>query len=111
MQTQLTDVTSVAANATVDNAFDGKTGEYLTAPAVVALAVVAAAAGLNVTFMIGDKVIIDDEEASDANRWPIDPDDYGATGAGLPGDRIICRLRNTTGAAINTRSVAKVQPI
>ena len=96
----LTDRQSVAANATVANVLAGKLNEFLVDSSIVALYATAAAVGLNVSFIVGNEVIVDDQEVNAQNRMPLIPDDFVAEGAGLQGDRIIVRLRNTTALAI-----------
>lgn len=106
----MTDNQSVAANATVANALAGKVHEFLPEPSVVSLLAAAAAVGLNVSLLIGGEVVVDDQEISGINRFPIDPDDRVAVAAGFGGDRMILRYRNTTGAAIIVRSMVTVEP-
>lgn len=106
----ISDVRSVAANATVANAFSGKTQEFLTQPSVLQFAIVASAVGMFATILIGDTVIVEDQEVSGANRYPTFPDDFLYQGAGLQGDRIVVKLRNSTGGAITVNSVAAISP-
>lgn len=96
----MTDRQSVPANGTVQNVIAGRIGEFLAAPGSVVLYGTAAAIGLNFSLIVGGSVIVDDQEASAANRMPLVPDDFIAAAGGMQGDRVIVRLRNTTGAAI-----------
>lgn len=98
----MTDRQSVAANATVTNVLSGKIFEFAQRPSMVTLYATAAAVGLNVSFIIGARVLVDDQEVNAQNRMPIVPDDFLARGGARPGERIVVRLRNTTGAAIIT---------
>lgn len=96
----LTDRQSVGPNATVQNVLAGKLNEFLAENSVVSLYATAAAVGLNVSFIVSDSVIVDDQEVNAQNRMPLVPDDFVGNGGGFAGDRIIVRLRNTTGLAI-----------
>lgn len=96
----MTDRQSVAANATVQNVLVGKIFEFAQRPSVLRLYATAAAIGLNISFVVGSRVIVDDQEVNAQNRMPIVPDDFLAEGGARPGERIVVRLRNTTGAAI-----------
>lgn len=107
----MTDRQSVAANATVQNAISGKTMEYLAAPSRVRVGINAAAIGLFATVIIGTNVVLEDQEVSSINRFPQDPEDFILDEPGLPGDRIVVKLRNSTGAAIITFSAVKVTPV
>jgi len=96
----ITNATSIAANSTSANLLAGDINEFLGRAAVVSLFVTAAAVGIRAQLLIGQDVVIDDQVVSDANRFPITPDDFLARGGGLPGDRLTLRFRNTTGGAI-----------
>ncbi|MEE8607589.1 MAG: hypothetical protein V3S55_08295 [Nitrospiraceae bacterium] len=107
---QMSDVRSVAANTTVANVLAGKSQEFITEDSIVRAAIVAAAVGMFATILIGEEVILEDQEVSGANRFPTDPDDFNYEGAGVPGERIVLKLRNSTGAAIVVNSSVKVEP-
>lgn len=106
-----TDVRSVAANATSANVLAGKAMEFLNEDSKITLFATGAAAGLFSTLMIGDSVLIDDQEISGANRYPLRPDDMVDEGAGFAGDRLILRLRNSTGAALVGQTLLVVEPL
>jgi len=106
-----TDVTSIAANATSANLLAGKTMEFLNEDSRVALFATGAAAGIFVTLMIGNEVLVDDQEISGANRFPLKPDDFVDEGAGFGGDRLILRGRNSTGGALVIQSRLEVEPL
>lgn len=107
----MTDRQSVAANSTVQNVLAGKIFEFVGRPSMIQLYATAAATGLNVSFIIGGRVIVDDQEINAQNRMPIVPDDFLAAGAGIPGERVVVRLRNTTGAAIITFTRLDLTPV
>lgn len=106
-----TDVTDVLANTTSVNLLAGKAMEFLNENSVVRLFAAAAAVGIFVTLMIGDSVLVDDQEISGANRFPIKPDDLVDEGAGFAGDRLILRARNSTGADLITKTRVEVEPL
>lgn len=89
---------SVAANATTTNQLAGLQHEFLDRPANVMLAAAAAAVGINCTFLISGVTVVDDQAISQANRFPIVPDDVVTEERGI--GRMVLRFRNTTGAAI-----------
>jgi len=96
----ITGATSIAADATSANLLAGDINEFLGRAAVVSLFCTGAAVGLRAQLLIGQDVVIDDQVISDANRFPITPDDFLARGGGLPGDRLTLRFRNTTAGAL-----------
>jgi len=108
----MTDVgRSIAANAQTGNVLDGKPEQYLTRNSALAFYVVAAAAGIFATILIGDSVVVEDQEVSGVNRFPIRPDDLTARAGGAGGDLIFVRLRNSTGGAILCTTVVDVQGV
>lgn len=107
----MTDRQSVAANATVQNVLAGKLAEFLSDPSRVALYGTGSAVGLNYSLLIGGESVVDDQEVSAANRFPVVPDDFVAEGGGLGGDRIIVRVRNTTAGAITAFTRVEVNPV
>ena len=102
--TVMTDVQSVAANSTTTNVLSGKIEEFLPGNSMVQLAIVAAAAGMQVSFIVGNRVMVDDQEISDANVFPIEPDHVISASPGVGGERLSLKLHNTTGAAIIVRT-------
>jgi len=90
---------SVAANTTSSNRVAGLTHEFLDRPAQIILAAAAAAVGLVTSLLIAGVALVDDQSVSQANRFPIIPDDIIASEV-VGGGRILLRFRNTTGAAI-----------
>lgn len=89
---------SVGANAVSSNQLSGKTYEFLDRPAQILLAATAAAVGVNVTLLVGGVAVVNDEPISQANRFPVLPDDVITQERGM--GRLILTFRNTTGAAI-----------
>lgn len=90
---------SVAANSTSTNRIAGLTHEFLDRPASIVLAAAAAAVGVNASLLIAGVALVDDQAVSQANRFPVIPDDIVASEGPVAG-RIILRFRNTTGGAV-----------
>lgn len=108
----MTDVgRSVAANSSTANVLDGKPEVYLSRNSLLAFYLVAAAVGIFATVLVGDSVVVDDQEISGINRFPIRPDDLFARSGGASGDLVYVRLRNSTGAAILVNTVVDVQGV
>lgn len=107
----MTDVRSVAANSVVDNVLAGKIFEFAANNSIASLFATASAAGLRTSFTIGNEVQVDDQEISAANRFPVTPDDFVARGGALKSDRLVLRLRNTTGAAITAFTRLEVEAL
>lgn len=102
---------SVGANAVTANIFAGNLYEFPPGRSAVRIYSVAAAAGILITFSLGSFTVVQDQEISGANRFPIIPDDFVAEFGADPGDRIIVTLRNRTGAPIVVNTFADVDPL
>lgn len=90
---------SVAANGVSANVLAGQLYEFLDQPMPVLLAAAAAAVGINCTFLIGGVAIVNDQPISQANRFPVLPDDI-VTAVRRARGRLVLTFRNTTGGAI-----------
>lgn len=89
---------SVAANSVSTNRLAGLLHEFLDRAALVTLAAACAAVGLNTTLLIGGQALVNDQAVSQANRFPLIPDDIVTQEQGV--GRMVLTFRNTTGAAI-----------
>jgi len=107
----MTDRQSVAANTTISTVCSGKIAEFVHEPSAVRLFGSASAVGLNMSLIIGEEVVVEDQEVNAQNRMPIIPDDFVAEGGAFPGDRIVLKYRNTTGGAITAFSRVDVEPV
>jgi hypothetical protein len=107
----MNDRRSVAANTTVDNVLAGKIFEFAQRNSIIGLYAQASAVGLNVSFIIGNEVQVDDQEVGAQNRLPIVPDDLITRAGALRGDRVVLRLRNTTAGAITAFTKVDVDPV
>lgn len=102
---------TVALNAVSGNVLAGKQFEFAPAPSIVRFFCVAAAVGIFATISVGGVIVVNDEEISAANRFPIDPDDqFTAIGANF-GDRLLVSYRNSTGAGISVTTLVKIDPL
>jgi hypothetical protein len=91
---------SVAANAVSANQVAGQLYEFLPRRTTVLLAATSSAVGINCTLLIGGRVVVNDAPISQANRFPIVPDDVVTQEVGGAGNRLILTFRNTTGGAL-----------
>lgn len=108
----MTDVgRSVAANSSTANVLDAKAEVYLSRNSGLSFYLTAAAAGILATILVGDSVVVDDQEISGVNRFPIRPDDLFARSGGAAGDLVYVRLRNGTGGAVLVTTVVDVQAV
>lgn len=89
---------SVAANSVSTNQVAGQIYEFLARRSMLVLAACASAAGINVTLLVNGVALVNDQPISQANRFPILPDDIVTREVGV--GRIVLTFRNTTGGAL-----------
>lgn len=106
----MTYIASVAANTTVANAMSGKSHEFLTEPCVVTMGVAGSAVGLMTSLIVGDEVTVDDQEVPVGTTLPAFPDQILAQAGGLQGERVVVKLRNSTGGAITAYVKVLIEP-
>lgn len=106
----MTYIASVAANTTVANAMSGKSAEFLSEPSIITLGVAGSAVGLNTSLIVGDEVTVDDQEVPVGTTLPAFPDQVLAQAGGLQGERVVVKLRNTTGGAITAYVKVLIEP-
>ena len=102
---------SVPLNGTVDNILAGSAFEFARTNALVSMGVSAAATGTFVTFNSGADVVAEEFEPAILTRYPIIPDEMYFSDVAAAGDRLVIRVRNTTGAAIIVRVICQVTPL
>lgn len=108
---RMSDRREVAANSVVENVLSGKLHEFLPSNSLVRLMATGEAVGIRVSMLIGGESVVQDQEVSGANRFPVFPDDIVTEAAGLPGDRITVSVRNTTAGALDSFITVDVQPM
>jgi hypothetical protein len=102
---------SVAAGAVSDNLVSGSAFEYARVPSVVSIACVASATGAFVTIQAGPTIVLEESPPSVKTAMPVVPDDFLYVAAMAPGDRLVVRFRNPTGAAVTARLVAQITEV
>lgn len=102
---------SVPANGSIENALSGSAFEFLRSNAVVSMGITSAAAGVVANIQSGADVILEESEVAVKATYPIIPDEMYYNDVGVLGDRLVVRLRNTTGGAIVARVIAQISNI
>jgi len=99
---------SIAANSANENLLSGSAFEFLRGNAVVSIGVTAAATGIVCNIQSGADIVLEESAAYIKTQFPIIPDEMFYTDVGQQGDRLVVRVRNTTGAAIVVRCIVQV---
>jgi len=99
---------SLAANTTNQNIIAGSAYEFSRGAGVMSLGVGAAATGVTTNIQAGAEIVAEAFTSPILTRYPIIPDEMYFAAALSPGDRIVERMQNTTGAAIVVRAVTQL---
>lgn len=102
---------TVPSNGAIENALAGSAFEFLRQNAVVSMGVTAESVGVVVNIQSGADVILEETEAFEKVNYPIIPDEMFYNDVGVQGDRLVIRLRNTTGSPIVARVLVQVSNI
>lgn len=99
--------TTVAANSTNNNIISGSAFEFARVRQLCSIGLVAAAAGMFCAISSGSDLITEEFEAPILATYPIIPDNMYFTDYMEPGDRLVLRARNSTGAGIIVRALCQ----
>lgn len=102
---------SVAANSATTNQLSGELYEFVPEDSAVRLLAAAAAVGVRATFNIGGVVIVNDSPISQANRFPVQPDDLLVEIGAMAQERLFLTFRNTTAGAIIVNAIVVIDPV
>lgn len=102
---------SLVLNSVNDNVIAGNQFEFAPVRSVVEFGIVSAATGIEVDILIGARSIVTRMLPLVKATAPIYPDDFTVKGGAQAGERVIIRLRNTTGGTINSFITVKYNPV
>lgn len=103
----------LVANEAVPNLIAGSVYEYLPFPARVEIAVQADAVGVLASVSSGPDILMEEGAIQIAaiNVQPKYPDDFYLTDNAAPGDRLVIRVRDTSGAARTVVGQVRITPL
>lgn len=102
---------TIAANDVVDNILSGSSFEFLRSNAVVSIGLTGSGSGLVANIQSGADIILEESPLLVKTSMPTIPDDMYYNDVGVQGDRLVIRVRNTSGAALIVRNVTQVTPL
>ena len=104
-------LTSVPLNGTVENVLSGSAFEFPRTNVLVSLGSAQQATGLFITIQAGGEIVLEESEPAISADFPLIPDEFYYNFAAVAGDRLVVRARNSTGAAINLRTIAMMTAV
>lgn len=101
---------SVAANATVDNVLSGSVYEFPAFNCKVDFGLSGSATGLVATVTSGSDVLQEEGPVPPTNRFPQAQDDFTLSDLVGAGERLVVKVRNTTGGGLTLFSTTRLTP-
>jgi len=102
---------SIAANAVLDNVMSGSIYEFLPWNAAVNIGLNGSATGLLATINSGSDTVLEEAPINVSTAFPVIPDDMFAQDVAAGGERLVIKVRNTTGGALTVRALVQLQPV
>jgi hypothetical protein len=102
----------LAANEVKDNVLSGSAFEFARQNQLVSIGCCASATGAFVTITSGADVVLEESPIviKAANAWPIIPDEMYYSDIAAMGDRLVIRVRNTSGTP-TVHTIVQVTPV
>lgn len=102
---------SVGATSANENILSGSSFEFLRSNSVVSIGLVGSATGLVANIQSGADIVLEESPLAVKTSMPSIPDEMYYNDVGVAGDRLVIRVRNTTGGALTARAVVQITPI
>lgn len=102
---------SIGATSANENILSGSAFEFLRGNAVVSIGLVGSATGLVANIQSGADIILEESPLDIKTTFPSIPDQMYYNDVGVLGDRLVIRVRNTTGGALTARAIVQITPL
>lgn len=105
---------SLTAGTSIDNVFANSQWEILTGPCEIFIGIVADGGAIGdvlATCYSGTDTLAEEQPVSNANRFPIYPDDYTLNDVAAAGDRLKLKLRNPSASTRVVTIVLRINPL
>jgi len=99
---------SIAASSANENILSGSAFEFLRQNAIVSVGLAGSATGLVANIQSGADIVLEESPLLVKTTMPTIPDDMYYNDVGVAGDRLVIRVRNTTGGALTVRAIVQV---
>lgn len=102
---------SVPANSTVDNVVTGSIYEFMPFNAELNIGMTASATGLVAAVNTGSDTLQEESPVNILTTFPVVPDQMDLQDRTMQGERLVVRVRNTTGGALTYRLLVQITPL
>ena len=102
---------SIAAGAANENILSGSAFEFLRGNSVVSIGLTGSATGLVANIQSGADIVLEESPLEIKTTFPTIPDEMYYNDVGVQGDRLVIRVRNTSGGALTVRAIVQITPL
>jgi len=102
---------SIAATSANENILSGSAFEFLRGNSVVSIGLAGSATGLVANIQSGADIVLEESPLVVKTTMPTIPDEMYYNDVGVAGDRLVIRVRNTTGGALTCRAIVQITPL
>jgi len=102
---------TLATATTLDNVWSGSAFEYPRQNSLMSMGLAGSATGLVATIQAGSRVVCEESPIMVLTTMPIIPDHFFYNEGILAGERLITKLRNTSGGTLTYRAICNLQPV
>ena len=102
---------SIGATSANENILAGSSFEFLRSNSIVSVGLTGSATGLVANIQSGADIVLEESPLLVKTAMPTVPDDMYYNDVGVQGDRLVIRVRNTTGGALTVRAVVQITQI
>jgi len=104
------EVAILAATAN-ENILSGSAFEFLRSNAIVSIGLTGSATGLVANIQSGADIVLEESDLTIKTTFPVIPDEMYYNDVGVQGDRLVIRVRNTSGGTLTVRCIVQVTNI
>jgi len=102
---------SILAGAVLDNVLTGSIYEFMPWNAAVNIGLNGSATGLVATINSGSDTVLEEAPVNVSTAFPVIPDDMFAQDVAAGGERLVIKVRNTSGGTLVLRSLIQLTPV
>jgi len=102
---------SILAGAVLDNVMTGSIYEFMPWNAAVNIGINGSATGLVATINSGSDTVLEEAPINVSTAFPVIPDDMFAQDVAAGGERLVIKIRNTSGGTLVARSLVQLTPV
>lgn len=102
---------TIPATSANENILSGSAFEFLRGNAVVSIGLTGSADGLVANIQSGADIVLEESPIAEKDGYATIPDEMYYNDVGVLGDRLVIRVRNTSGSPVTCRALVQITPL